>query len=265
MTIPVVASSKGGTTRGSFNTIHTSTAEAVSSEYNNVEFCATVSPLTLTDGEEATLVEGEQYTGVVYTRTLDSRKFGTIVLPFAPDAKSLESYAFYELSSGDETTLTFSKVESPEACKPYLYKLTAEGVPGAAITASDVAISTTVVPTIVGGWIMTGTLNNETIDCATADKYFYGYNSANCEINRVTNTLTVGQFRAYFTTEASSSAKQMRIVVSDETTGMYEIHDFGTVNSDGTVYDLQGRKVAEPTKGLYIINGRKVNLRCPLP
>jgi hypothetical protein len=32
-----------------------------------------------------------------------------------------------------------------------------------------------------------------------------------------------------------------------------------TVNSD--IYDLQGRRIAQPTKGLYIVNGRKVVVR----
>ena len=42
----------------------------------------------------------------------------------------------------------------------------------------------------------------------------------------------------------------------DETTGIKEVH--GNANVEGT-YDLQGRKVEEPTnKGLYIVNGRKV-------
>ena len=39
----------------------------------------------------------------------------------------------------------------------------------------------------------------------------------------------------------------------------------GTISSDAldheNVYDLQGRKVAKPTKGLYIINGKKVNIK----
>lgn len=65
-------------------------------------------------------------------------------------------------------------------------------------------------------------------------------------------------FRAYFTlvdvlTDRSAGA---RINVIDETTGIKEVH--GSANVEGT-YDLQGRKVEEPTnKGLYIVNGRKV-------
>jgi hypothetical protein len=31
-----------------------------------------------------------------------------------------------------------------------------------------------------------------------------------------------------------------------------------TTNSDAEVYDLQGRQVTNPTKGLYIVNGKKV-------
>ena len=45
-----------------------------------------------------------------------------------------------------------------------------------------------------------------------------------------------------------------------ETTGINAVNGEGfTVN--GSVYDLQGRRVAQPTKGLYIVNGRKVVIK----
>ena len=34
-----------------------------------------------------------------------------------------------------------------------------------------------------------------------------------------------------------------------------------SLKNDNCYYDLQGRKVAEPTKGLYIINGKKVMIK----
>ena len=46
----------------------------------------------------------------------------------------------------------------------------------------------------------------------------------------------------------------------DEATGI----DATLMNSekvDGVVYDLQGRRVAQPTKGLYIVNGKKVVIK----
>ena len=130
--------------------------------------------MSINGGEDVALTDGEEYANVAYNRTLEAGKYGTIVLPFAPDASATDNYAFYELTSNDGETLTFNP------------------------------------------------------------------------------------FRAYFTTAASSAAKQMRIVVSDETTGIKENYELEIMNSDDAVYDLQGRKVKNPGKGLYIVNGKKV-------
>ena len=43
----------------------------------------------------------------------------------------------------------------------------------------------------------------------------------------------------------------------DETTGIENLTP-ALSEGEGTVYDLQGRRVAQPTKGLYIVNGKKV-------
>ena len=62
---------------------------------------------------------------------------------------------------------------------------------------------------------------------------------------------------AYDVTTAGSGAPGLEIVFGDAT-------GIGAtlVNSEqrimNSVYDLQGRKVANPTKGLYIVNGKKV-------
>jgi hypothetical protein len=41
-------------------------------------------------------------------------------------------------------------------------------------------------------------------------------------------------------------------------TGIKQIE---TVKEDGNAYDLQGRRVENPTKGLYIVNGKKVMVK----
>lgn len=216
--------------------------------------------ITITDGEEVTLEDGILYKNIVYNRTLNKGKFGTIILPFVPDATTLSNYVFYELISNNGSTLTFKKVDLPVAGKPYLYKLTETGIEGSALTASNVMVSTTIIPTTVDGLTMTGTFDKLIIDCTNADKNYYAYSSANNEINRVTKSLTVNPFRTYFTTDATSGAKQMQIVFTDETTGIRDNYEVGIMNSDGAVYDLQGRKVKTPAKGLYIVNGKKVNI-----
>ena len=56
---------------------------------------------------------------------------------------------------------------------------------------------------------------------------------------------------------AVSSARVLRMKFNDETTGIgATLMNSETVNSE--VYNLNGQRVAQPTKGLYIVGGRKV-------
>ena len=69
--------------------------------------------------------------------------------------------------------------------------------------------------------------------------------------------MVVATNKAYLQTTIAAA----RIDVNfDETTALTLVNsEKRTVNSD--VFDLQGRKVANPTKGLYIVNGKKVNVK----
>ena len=72
---------------------------------------------------------------------------------------------------------------------------------------------------------------------------------------------TLGSCRAYFETQSVDGVREFVIDFGDETTGI-EIIDHSPLtidHSDGAVYDLQGRKVAngQLKKGLYIVNGKK--------
>ena len=69
--------------------------------------------------------------------------------------------------------------------------------------------------------------------------------------------MVVATNKAYLQTTIAAA----RIDVNfDETTALTLVNsEKKTVNSD--VFDLQGRKVANPTKGLYIVNGKKVNVK----
>ncbi len=66
---------------------------------------------------------------------------------------------------------------------------------------------------------------------------------------------TIKANKVYLLVDAASSAK-IRIV-EGETTGIEENYEFGIKNSDAATYDISGRKVANPAKGLYIKSGKK--------
>lgn len=66
---------------------------------------------------------------------------------------------------------------------------------------------------------------------------------------------TIGANKAYLTYSGSAGAREFFLF--DEATGI-EMPTVEDVNADAVVYDLQGRRVQNPTKGLYIVNGKKV-------
>lgn len=72
-----------------------------------------------------------------------------------------------------------------------------------------------------------------------------------------TNDFTLRANSAYLRAEdVEGSTARAFIALDDETTG---IADVKAVKEDTEgMFDLQGRKIAKPTKGLYIVNGKKV-------
>jgi hypothetical protein len=70
---------------------------------------------------------------------------------------------------------------------------------------------------------------------------------------KLKSTGTIGANKAYLVYDGALARE---FFLFDEATGieMPTVED----NADAVVYDLQGRRVAQPTKGLYIVNGKKV-------
>lgn len=61
--------------------------------------------------------------------------------------------------------------------------------------------------------------------------------------------------------EVTSSGAREFIGFDDETTGINEVATSNFQVSGTDVFDLQGRRVAQPTRGLYIVNGKKVIIK----
>lgn len=60
--------------------------------------------------------------------------------------------------------------------------------------------------------------------------------------------------------EIPSTARELQFVFEDETTAIRGIEN-GQLRMENSFFDLQGRKIAKPKKGLYIKNGKKVVLK----
>lgn len=68
----------------------------------------------------------------------------------------------------------------------------------------------------------------------------------------------VGAGKAYLPVAKSDAAKGMTFVYSDNATGISEIATDVNRTADGAIYSLSGVRVQNPSKGLYIMNGKKV-------
>ena len=74
---------------------------------------------------------------------------------------------------------------------------------------------------------------------------------------KLTSGKTLGVGKAYLTYSGGGAAATRGFFGFDETTGI-EMSTVEVNDADVVVYDLQGRRVLNPTKGLYIVNGKKV-------
>ena len=199
------------------------------------------------------------YHQVSYVRNLPDGVYGSIILPFVPDAESMENYSFFVLSSSTSESLIFAEVRTPQPNTPYLYTKKAVG-PAADITAGKITIANPGTTTSRGSWVSVGCYANDTVTVDNAAHY-YGISSADNQFYRVTGSIKTKPYRAYFknTDTSSPAAPKLTLRLADgDTTEM----DAASVDSDyhGTVYDLQVRPVVNPVRGLYIVNGRKVVL-----
>ena len=83
----------------------------------------------------------------------------------------------------------------------------------------------------------------------------YGINGEG-KLQKGGSTATINSFRAYLI--AVSGAREINF--EDETTGLTDVSS-KTSDGRGECFNLAGQRVANPTKGLYIVNGRKVVIK----
>ncbi len=79
---------------------------------------------------------------------------------------------------------------------------------------------------------------------------------------KLTANHTLADHKAYLETaeDIAPAARVAIIFDEEETTGVNEVSSL-KAETRGEYYDLMGRKVAQPTRGLYIVNGKKVVIK----
>ena len=229
---------------------------------------AELSGIVLADGSIAPITQ-DFFTGVVYIidenqdfvsppsdienakvrlrRTLSKDYWNTFTVPFDIDITKMDG-SIREYDHADGSTMMFKDAASIEAGKPYLVKPSSNianpEYEGVTLKATAAQTATYGNYSFVATYSPVSLAADQTEAFLKPDGkvYFPGATSGQLK-----------GMRAFFRMPANAPAT---LLIDGDMTGISQIEN-GELRIDN-VYDLQGRKVAHPTKGLYIVNGKKL-------
>ncbi|MCR4995458.1 MAG: glycoside hydrolase, partial [Bacteroidales bacterium] len=111
--------------------------------------------------------------------------------------------------------------------------------------------------------LLKGTLSSMTLDLSESTPY-YSLGKLSDEIgfykfqNGETTTITLGANKAYLEYSAGGDVKGFALDLSGITDAIRNIEKS---TETGEIFDISGRRVTNPTRGLYIVNGKKVMIK----
>ncbi len=181
----------------------------------------------------------------------------TYVTTYALDFSSVDGLKAYVATGSTTTTVEMVSVDVVPAGTPLILKGTAATEYTVPVVASASAPAT--------NYLVAGPA---TINASTASESRYVL-SGGLFKKVVTDGVNIPAGKCYLQLDESglgSSASSLEMNFSEEnedntednTTGIETIDSSKTSFLDGDFYNLSGQRVAQPTKGLYIVNGKKV-------
>ena len=187
-------------------------------------------------------------------KTIDGKAANlfTVCLPFAP--KTANAAKYYTLSGVSGETLVFDEVTTPVANTPYLVAVT--GSVNFLEDCADLNVaSMEIATTTKDGYTFTGTFTGLT-NAQASGKYILQKGNTWGKVTSEKTNAFIPPFRAYVEAPANAAPVLGGAITEGNTTGIENIR---TIDQDGTErwYDLSGRRIATPTKGVNILNGKK--------
>ncbi len=224
----------------------------------------------------------EDFDEITYKRTFNNTEWQALYVPFeipvteeflarfeVADLNDIRQYDRDDDGVADETVVEAFKVTDGVLKANYPYLIRAKEIGEKSITVSDATLYAT---------------EENSIDCSSVHER-YTFTPTYCTIaaqaltgcyalssgvwQPVADDASLGAFRFYLSIESRDENMQaarnirMRVIgkdTGDGTTSIDNISNAENLNSE-MIYDLQGRPVTTPNKGMYIINGKKVFIK----
>ena len=192
------------------------------------------------------------YKEVNRTIAVSDAGLATFACDVALDFTSVDGIEAY-IAKEESGAIKLHKVNKVPAETGVLLRSVAGGA-----KAADVPVATTT-DDVTGNLFVRGT--GGAVTSSEGGKYNYVLGKHNGEVGFYkAGNMVVATDKAYLQTTIASA----RIAFDfddNETTGLSEELRMKNEESAAAWYDLQGREVAQPTKGLYIVNGKKVIIK----
>ena len=225
----------------------------------NVRVCLSVEAAHLLLDESKTTITDTKVTG-----TVSASGYNTFSSIFPLDLSTINGAKAYAATSINANNAV--ELEEATGKVPAEYGLMVQGVANAEFTVKPTSDATAV---IENNMLVGMPFGGQVTKATEGFNYVFGYTDPKqpgfYQVDGVLPTLQAG--RAYlFTTQdllATSTDGAPALTISlgdDETTGLRSI-DNGKMTIDNVYYDLSGRRVAQPTKGVYVVNGKKVVIK----
>ena len=230
------------------------------------EDLASYTELGATQSELFNLLPNVRYIKWVYTEK-DKGNVGlgniNLIKKYAVKIGDAGYTTFWSMRSHDFTGLTAYVVSAINANSVTLTEVTSAPAGTGVIlkaTADIYELEETDSPAAVGtNELMTSRGANVAGEASGYDYYVLANKSAGVGFYKLQNGVTIPAGKCFLAV-ANTSAPEFLGFGGDDTTGINAVNGEGfTVN--GEFYNLNGQRVAQPKKGLYIVNGKKVVIK----
>ena len=187
-----------------------------------------------------------------YTRSTTADRYGTICLPKGATAGNITGATFYSIAgkrvnaNNEPTSIVLEEVSNIEAGKPYIFLGSGENLH---VTYSGLAVNEAdsengLVGSFTGQDVAEGMYllsNNKIVKCGT-----------DCNIGANRAYINMAEVQKYV--DGSVSPAKMAVIGLDGTDGVSGV----SIEGDAVRHNLSGIRVPSGTKGIVIVNGKKV-------
>lgn len=222
--------------------------------------------------------------GIRYTRNFKNTNWQALYVPFEIPYENIKddfSVAYindvHQFDDDDDGTIDRTRVEAIKVTggvlkANYPYMIRAKVAGEKTITVTDATLyaaeeNSIDCSSVFDTYTFTGTYSKIPAAELPKEEGYYALSGGSWKQFSSGATSSLGAFRIYMKIDSrhanatvEARAIEMRVIGDDEeeTTGVENMVPMVNGQQSTLIYDLQGRRVEHPTKGLYIVNGEKV-------